>query len=167
MSAMPAPVRHHLLRAADVSSSRRWPSASAGLRRAELVGEASGSVHMALGWAQLDGGGHVDTHVHSHEESFYVRSGEPILIADGVARRLAAGSLRRARGRRRARLARRRATAAGSTCARRGRAPRARAARHLRARPARPIRRCARWTSAIRATAPPSCSAKRHGRRRA
>jgi quercetin dioxygenase-like cupin family protein len=92
MSTTPPTRRHHLLRAGDVELVAAWPSASSGLRRAELVGEQSGSVHMELGWAQLDGGGHIDTHVHSHEESFFVRAGEPVLIADGVARRLRPGA---------------------------------------------------------------------------
>ena len=84
--------RHHLLRAADVEPVSAWPSASGGLRRAELIGEPNGSVHMALGWAQLEAGGHIDTHVHSHEESFFVAGGAPILIVEGVGRRLRPGA---------------------------------------------------------------------------
>jgi quercetin dioxygenase-like cupin family protein len=87
-----APRRYHLRRAAEVAPAPAWPSASSGLRRAELLGEQTGSVHMALAWVELDGGGHIDTHLHSHEESFFVLSGEPILIFDGLTRRLPPGA---------------------------------------------------------------------------
>jgi len=87
-----APRRYHLGRAGEVEPAPAWPSASSGLRRAELIGERTGSVHMALAYVELEGGGHVDTHVHSHEESFFVLGGEPILIYDGIARRLPVGA---------------------------------------------------------------------------
>ena len=86
------PRRHHLLRAADVTPAPAWSDASAGLRRAELVGPACGSVHMGLGLVELDSGGHIDRHVHSHEESFYVLEGEPVLIVAAVALRLRPGA---------------------------------------------------------------------------
>ena len=66
--AKPPPRHHHLLAAAEVALEQAWPTASSGLARAELVGEHCGSVHMGLGLAELAAGGHIDTHVHSHEE---------------------------------------------------------------------------------------------------
>jgi quercetin dioxygenase-like cupin family protein len=87
-----APRRYHLLRAGEVDPTAAWPSSSSGLRRAELLGEHSGSVHMGLGCVELEAAGHIDAHVHSHEESFFVLEGEPILIFDGVARRLRPGA---------------------------------------------------------------------------
>ena len=53
-----------------------------GFTRAPLVDRASGSVHMSLGIASL-ADGHVDEHVHSFEESFYVLEGEPVLYLQG------------------------------------------------------------------------------------
>lgn len=47
---------------------------------------------MGLGLAALEGGGHIDSHVHSHEESFFVLSGEPILILGTDAWRLRPGA---------------------------------------------------------------------------
>jgi quercetin dioxygenase-like cupin family protein len=92
MSEHAARRRHHLLRAAAVELAPAWSDAAAGLSRAELIGEHSGSVHMGLGLAELAAGGHIDTHVHSHEESFFVLSGEPVLIVDGRASRLRPGA---------------------------------------------------------------------------
>lgn len=84
--------RYHLLRAEEIAPAPAWTDASHGLRRAELVGGTTGSVHMALGLVVLDGGGHIDAHVHSHEESFFVLEGEPVLVIDGVGRRLCPGA---------------------------------------------------------------------------
>ena len=64
---------------------------SVGLRRVELVGSHSGSVHMGLGLAELEDG-QVDLHVHSHEEGFYVLDGEPVLYLDGRGVRLRPGA---------------------------------------------------------------------------
>ena len=86
------PRRYHLRRAVEIEPAAAWPSASSGLRRAELVGADTGSVHMALGCVELEAGGHIDTHVHSHEESFFVLGGEPILVFEGSARRLPPGA---------------------------------------------------------------------------
>lgn len=48
---------------------------SKGYAGAEVVDEAGGSVQMGFRIARLDAGGHVDTHVHSFEESIYVIEG--------------------------------------------------------------------------------------------
>ena len=47
-----------------------------------LVGEATGATHTGLMFVSLVDG-HVDTHLHSFESSFYVFSGEPVLYLDG------------------------------------------------------------------------------------
>lgn len=60
--------------------------------RASLVDHVVGSVHMGLGLCALQAGGHVDSHVHSFEESFYVLEGAPTLVLDGRAYPLAPGT---------------------------------------------------------------------------
>ena len=55
---------------------------SAEYRRAELLGGHNGTVHIGLALVEL-GDGHVDAHVHSYEESFYVLAGDPVLYLDG------------------------------------------------------------------------------------
>jgi quercetin dioxygenase-like cupin family protein len=56
-----------------------------------LVDGATGSTHMRLALCELSGG-HVDLHVHSYEESFYVLEGEPVLYLDGRAIELKPGA---------------------------------------------------------------------------
>jgi quercetin dioxygenase-like cupin family protein len=57
----------------------------AAYREAELAGADSGSSHTHLVVAELDSGGYVDSHRHSHEEAFYVLDGEPELLSgDGA-----------------------------------------------------------------------------------
>jgi quercetin dioxygenase-like cupin family protein len=92
MAGTTATSRHHFLRAEEIAPATAWPEASRGLRRAELVNGATGSVHMGLGLVELAAGGHIDPHVHSHEESFYVLDGEPILVIGGVATRMLPGA---------------------------------------------------------------------------
>jgi quercetin dioxygenase-like cupin family protein len=83
---------HSLLRAADVEMVPAYPGHSAGFTRCSAVDRSVGSVHTALGLCALAPGGHVDTHVQSYEESFYVTQGEPILILDRDAFRLMPGA---------------------------------------------------------------------------
>jgi quercetin dioxygenase-like cupin family protein len=64
---------------------------SGGYRHAELVGRATGSVHTGLSMNELEAGGHIDPHVHSFEEGFYVLSGEAIVTIDGAGCRLGPG----------------------------------------------------------------------------
>jgi quercetin dioxygenase-like cupin family protein len=84
-------VRHHVLVAADAVPVGVFADRSVGLARVELVGGHVGSVHMGLGLVVLERG-HVDCHVHSHEESFYVLEGEPVLYLDGRGVALRAGA---------------------------------------------------------------------------
>ena len=84
--------RYHLVRAVEVAASPALEGRSAGYSRAPLVGVETGAVHMALGLSTLSAAGHVDLHVHSYEESFFVLAGEPCLHLDGHAVRLRPGA---------------------------------------------------------------------------
>lgn len=84
---------HHVQRAgepvlgapADLADhSSRW-------RTAALVGRHVESVHTGFTLCSLAPGGHVDTHLHSTEQSFYVLAGNPNLTVDGRPHRLAGG----------------------------------------------------------------------------
>ncbi len=65
------------------------PDRARGLELTALVGDPVGAVH--TGWAlhTLASSGHVDSHLHSTEQSFYVLSGNPLLTIDGQTYRLA------------------------------------------------------------------------------
>lgn len=76
---MPA---YRLVRREDVELAEALPGRSSGLTSCRLVGGALGSTHMALTLVSLVEG-HVDTHLHSYETSFYVLEGEPVLYLDG------------------------------------------------------------------------------------
>jgi quercetin dioxygenase-like cupin family protein len=83
---------HHVLRATDVRLTPVYLEQSRAFRRASLVDRSVGSVHMGLGLCALQAGGHVDTHVHSFEESFFVLEGHPTLALDGRAYPLMPGA---------------------------------------------------------------------------
>ncbi len=74
--------RQHLMRREDIVSAPAYGSQSEGFERAALIDRSTGSVHMGLGLCALDDG-HVDLHVHSFEESFYVLEGAPALYLEG------------------------------------------------------------------------------------
>jgi quercetin dioxygenase-like cupin family protein len=82
---------YRLVRREDVELAEALPGRSSGLTSCRLVGGTLGSTHMALMLAALDDG-HVDTHVHSYETSFYVLEGEPLLYLDGRGVRLKPGA---------------------------------------------------------------------------
>ena len=84
--------RHHYLAAADTRPVEAFTDRAVGLRRVELVGGHTGSVHMGLGLALLDPDGRIDLHLHSHEESFYILDGQPTLYLDSHAVRLKPGA---------------------------------------------------------------------------
>jgi quercetin dioxygenase-like cupin family protein len=73
---------YRLVRREDVELSDALPGRSSGLTTCRLVGGKLGATHMALTLVSLVEG-HVDTHVHSYETSFYVLEGEPVLYLDG------------------------------------------------------------------------------------
>ena len=72
-----------LIRREDIELTPALPDRSHGLTRAVLIGAHTGSTHTGLMLVELVDGGHVDTHLHSFESSFYVLSGEPVLYLDG------------------------------------------------------------------------------------
>jgi quercetin dioxygenase-like cupin family protein len=65
---------------------------STGFRRATYVDRAVGSVHMGVGICFLDGGGAIDPHFHSFEESFYVLEGALAVEIGGKTHTLAPGN---------------------------------------------------------------------------
>ncbi len=73
---------HHLKRRDEIVPAPEYESHSDGFERCALIDGTTGSVHMGLGFCRLEDG-HVATHVHSFEESFYVLEGEPALYLDG------------------------------------------------------------------------------------
>jgi quercetin dioxygenase-like cupin family protein len=52
---------------------------SEGHARHTLVGREHGATHTELAVSRLEAGGHVDRHIHSFEQAFYVLAGRPIL----------------------------------------------------------------------------------------
>jgi len=72
-----------LIRHEDIELTPTLPDRSQGLTRAVLIGAHTGSTHTGLMLVELADAGHVDTHLHSFESSFYVLSGEPVLYLDG------------------------------------------------------------------------------------
>ena len=83
---------HHALRAADIARLPAFRGHSQGFSRASLIDRSIGAVHTGLGSCGLEAGGHVDTHVQSFEEYFYITQGEPTLVLDGRAYPLVPGS---------------------------------------------------------------------------
>jgi quercetin dioxygenase-like cupin family protein len=83
---------HHYLKAADIQLTPAYGEHSRGFRRAALVDGTVGSVHMGLGLCALQAGAHIDGHVHSFEESFFVLEGQPTLVLDGRAYPLMPGA---------------------------------------------------------------------------
>jgi quercetin dioxygenase-like cupin family protein len=82
---------HVLVRREDVEVVPALPNHSSGLRRGALIGRHTGSTHTGLSLIELSDG-HVDSHVHSFETSFYVLAGEPVLYVDDVGVRLRHGA---------------------------------------------------------------------------
>ncbi len=64
---------------------------SKGYTRSALIDHTTGSVHTGLSVNQLDVHGTLAPHVHSHEEGFYVLTGQMIVGIDGETYRLAPG----------------------------------------------------------------------------
>lgn len=83
---------HHTARAAEIELREAAPGHAAGYRRASVVDRSVGAVHTGLSLVALDAGGHVDLHVQSYEEQFYVTEGAPVLVFDGAALELGPGA---------------------------------------------------------------------------
>jgi quercetin dioxygenase-like cupin family protein len=83
---------HHFLKSSDIHPAPAYAERSRSFSRAALVDRSVGSVHMGLGLCALQAGGHIDVHVHSFEESFFVLEGDPTLVLDGRAYTLMPGA---------------------------------------------------------------------------
>ncbi len=79
--------RYRLVRREEIELVPALAGRSSGLRRCVLVGGDTGATHTGLVTVELEDG-HVDTHLHSYESSFFVLSGEPVLTLDGHSVRL-------------------------------------------------------------------------------
>jgi mannose-6-phosphate isomerase-like protein (cupin superfamily) len=68
---------HHVSRIDEAAARtpQLYENHSTGFRRATYVDHTMGSVHMGVGICYLDGGGAIEPHLHSFEESFYVLEG--------------------------------------------------------------------------------------------
>ena len=82
---------HVLIRKEDIALEAALPERSRGLRRAVLLGGHNGTTHTGLTLIELTDG-HVDSHVHSFETTFYVLDGEPVLYLEDAAVRLKPGA---------------------------------------------------------------------------
>ena len=82
---MSEPATHHVTRAADIAPvvPPAYAAHSDGYTRAQVVGRHIGAVHTGTAISFLAPGGHVDPHVHSLEESFYILEGTPTLTLEG------------------------------------------------------------------------------------
>ncbi len=83
---------HHVLTAKDIRLKPEYPGHAKGFSRCSAVDRSVGSTHTGIGLNQLEAGGHVDTHVQSFEEYFYISEGEVTLILDGRACQLGKGA---------------------------------------------------------------------------
>jgi len=83
---------HHVLRHGNIQLAPALPGHSRGFSRFSAVDRSHGSTHTAVDFLGLEAGGHVENHVQSYEEYFYVTEGEPVLIMDGKAYPLAPGA---------------------------------------------------------------------------
>jgi quercetin dioxygenase-like cupin family protein len=75
-------MRHVVLRASDerYEIPTELNDHSSGLTRWSMIDHTTpGAVHTGFGVSKLDGGGRVEAHVHSFEESFYVLEGSVIV----------------------------------------------------------------------------------------
>jgi quercetin dioxygenase-like cupin family protein len=84
-----SPGRFHVQTAADVEPAAGDGAHTAGVREFRLVGQQVGAVHTGVSLVTVASGGHVDEHLHSAEQSFYVVAGRPRLTVDGRTLQLA------------------------------------------------------------------------------
>ena len=82
---------HVVIRREDVELRPVVSEHVSGLLRADLVGAFNGSTHTGFSLIELADGS-VDCHLHSFETSFYVLSGEPVLVLEDQAWRLTPGA---------------------------------------------------------------------------
>lgn len=87
---MPSPPgRFHVQTAAEIEPVAGDTNRTSGVRETRLVGHHDGAVHTGVSLLTTAPGGHVDEHLHSTEQSFYVLAGAPQLTVDGRAFQLA------------------------------------------------------------------------------
>jgi mannose-6-phosphate isomerase-like protein (cupin superfamily) len=67
-----------------------WADHTSRLGVTSLVGAHAGAVHTGWSLCTLGASGHLDTHLHSFEQSFFVLAGTPLLTVDGRTYRLSA-----------------------------------------------------------------------------
>ncbi|HEY7336616.1 MAG TPA: cupin domain-containing protein [Bryobacteraceae bacterium] len=84
---------HHVSRIDEAAADtpRGYERHSSGFRRSTYVHRAMGSVHMGAGVCFLDPNGHIERHLHSFEESFYVLEGSIVVEAGETSQELSAG----------------------------------------------------------------------------
>ncbi len=85
---------HHVVKKAaelDYTVPPEFEGRSSGYTRDNVVDEPGGGVQMGFAVARLEPGGHVDTHVHSFEETLYVVDGELTVDTPEGSYRLVAG----------------------------------------------------------------------------
>lgn len=75
----------------DFATPSSCPSHSQGFRRAGLLHQAQGAVHMGYSIAELQPGGRLEWCIHAYEKGVYVTEGEVELNRDGEASRLGRG----------------------------------------------------------------------------
>ncbi|MGJ8623530.1 MAG: cupin domain-containing protein [Yoonia sp.] len=83
---------HHVAFSKDIQAKPMYGANAQGFRRASIVDRTVGAVHTSFSRCVLDAGGHVDRHVHSFEEFFYVVEGNPVLVCNGQAVRMVPGA---------------------------------------------------------------------------
>lgn len=85
---------HHIVKKSaelDYTVPSEFEGRSSGYTRDNVVDEPGGGVQMGFAVARLEPGGHVDTHVHSFEETLYVVDGELTVDTPEGSYRLVAG----------------------------------------------------------------------------
>jgi quercetin dioxygenase-like cupin family protein len=82
---------HRLVRREEIELAPALRDRSSGLTRCILVGGATGATHTGLTLVALEDG-HLDSHLHSFETTFYVLEGEPVLYLEDEGVRLEPGA---------------------------------------------------------------------------
>jgi quercetin dioxygenase-like cupin family protein len=81
---------HKLIHRDEIDLQAPPPGTSVGLKNELLLGAHTPTTHTGVRLVELEG--HVNTHVHSFESTFYVFSGEPVLYVDERGVRLRPGA---------------------------------------------------------------------------
>jgi len=84
-------MKHHGRLDETAAEGGRYAEHSSGYGRRSLFASAEGSVHQEAVVAELEQGGHVDSHLHAFEEAFYVLEGTLVFESPGASESLAEG----------------------------------------------------------------------------